>query len=155
MPGSPGRGGQGTGTLSPAAEFCGAPPVEFYEKHFKNWGVEWKNHTEGTQGPSAPQKSLIRYRGPPHKEETKWGSVHQQNRAVFLDSSEIFPIRTENTNTRNHVSLRKSTVCTVPTVPRMAQHPKYLSFASTMRANNQQKNNQTSGQHQLDLPYFP
>lgn len=31
----------------------------------------------------------------------------KQNEAVFLDSSKIFPIRTKNTNIRNHVSFTK------------------------------------------------
>lgn len=34
-------------------------------------------------------------------------SFGQQNKAVFLDSSKIFPIRTKNANIRNHVSFTK------------------------------------------------
>lgn len=44
----------------------------------------------------------LRYR----KRQT-YVSFGQQNKAVFLDSSKVLPIRTKNTNIRNHVSFTK------------------------------------------------
>lgn len=90
--GSPGRG---WGTGHSDHSWAQGTTCQFLPKGFlKSWGRGgWENHTDGLQNPQLLREASFATGKPPYREETQM-CFSQQNRAVFLDSSKIFPVRT-------------------------------------------------------------